>query len=86
MEWSWSKVNATSSGPSARASAGAVRVGNKMVLFGGWDGKQVFDDMWIFDTVAFTWIMPEVSGKPPCARYGLSLDLTPDGRIIVYGG
>ena len=31
-------------------------VGRKIVIHGGWDGSQVFNDTWIFNTDTFVWI------------------------------
>jgi host cell factor len=31
-------------------------VGRKIVIHGGWDGAQVFNDTWIFNTDTFVWI------------------------------
>lgn len=80
-EWCWVKVNPTTTAPTSRFDHADVLIGNKIVIFGGWDGKQVrlppnfiysssliifclqcFDDLWVFDTEAFTWMKPKTAG------------------------
>jgi hypothetical protein len=42
-----------------------VLVGNKIVYFGGTNGKQCFSDLWVFDTATMTWLRPRTAGRPP---------------------
>jgi hypothetical protein len=46
----------------------------------------VYDDLWIFNTDSFAWIEPRTTGFAPSGRYGHSLTLTPDGRLLIFGG
>ena len=48
--WCWSQVSSTTAGPSARFGHAQCLVGDKLVVFGGWDGRQAFNDLWVFDT------------------------------------
>ena len=84
-------------------------VGRKIVIHGGWDGAQVFNDTWIFNTDTFVWIQvnnpvrvslipcgqlfisqifeqPKTTGFGPSARYGHTMTLTADGRLLLIGG
>lgn len=61
-------------------------VGRKIVVHGGRDNEEVFSDLWIFNTDSFVWMQPKSAGFGPSARYGHSLTLTADGRLIVIGG
>ena len=61
-------------------------MGRKIVIHGGWNGSEVFDDTWILNTESFVWIQPKTTGFAPSGRYGHTMTLTGDGRLIVIGG
>jgi host cell factor len=61
-------------------------VGRKIVVHGGWNETETLGDIWIFNTDSFAWQQPRTSGFAPTPRYGHSLNLTPDGRLLVFGG
>ena len=61
-------------------------VGRKIVVHGGWDGNDTFDDFWIFNTDSFSWMQPRTAGFAPTARFGHTVTLIPDGRLLVFGG
>lgn len=61
-------------------------VGRKIVIHGGWDGSEVFNDLWIFNTDSFAWMQPKTTGFGPTARFGHTMSLTGDGRLIMFGG
>ena len=63
-----------------------VLVGDKIVIFGGYDEKQSYDDLWVFDTVAMTWLRPRTAGRAPSPRYNHTMEVLPDGRIVVFAG
>lgn len=86
-EWAWVPVSSTSQGPSPRLNHASLLVGRKMVIHGGWDGgKRCLDDLWVFDTDSFQWMNPRTAGSPPSPRYGHSMQLLNDGRIMLFGG
>ncbi|OQR84778.1 hypothetical protein ACHHYP_12827 [Achlya hypogyna] len=85
--WHWFVVNWTTDSPTERFGHADLAVGTKLVYFGGWDGQnKTYKDLWVFDTETFAWIQPKVAGTPPTARYGHTMGLLDDGRIVLYGG
>eukprot|EP00602_Paraphysomonas_sp_CaronLab_P000197 CAMPEP_0185031222 /NCGR_PEP_ID=MMETSP1103-20130426/18569_1 /TAXON_ID=36769 /ORGANISM="Paraphysomonas bandaiensis, Strain Caron Lab Isolate" /LENGTH=252 /DNA_ID=CAMNT_0027566671 /DNA_START=41 /DNA_END=796 /DNA_ORIENTATION=- len=86
MEWIWVPVNPLSQGPCARMNHASELVGRKIVIHGGWNGEETYDDLWIFNTDSFGWMQPRTSGFAPTARFGHTINLSEDGRLIVFGG
>jgi len=85
--WTWSLVPSTTAPPLGRFGHTLSAVGDKLVLFGGWDGSGCFNDLWVFDAAASSWIKPVVDGPAPAARHGHSMVLAPaTGRLVVWGG
>lgn len=87
VRWTWSLVPSTTAPPLGRFGHTLAAVGDKLVMFGGWDGSSAFNDLWVFDTASSSWIKPAVDGPPPCARHGHSMVLAPaTNRLVVWGG
>ncbi len=87
LSWCWVELSSTTSPPPARFGHATCVVGDKLVVFGGWDGAELAaPDLWVFDTTTCTWVQPKVNGRPPLARQGHVMELTRDGRVVVFGG
>ena len=87
VEWTWVSVSVTSASPSPRFFHASLLVGRKIVIHGGWDAHtRCMGDLWVFNSDTFTWVRPKCAGILPSPRYGHSLDLLGDGRILCYGG
>lgn len=61
-------------------------VGRRIVIHGGWNGEDTFDDLWIFNTDSFGWMEPRIAGFAPSPRFGHSMNLLLDGRLLLFGG
>jgi len=46
-----------------------------MLMFGGWEGMNMLNDLYVFDLVTQEWSMPHVTGKIPSPRAGHSCTL-----------
>eukprot|EP00903_Cladosiphon_okamuranus_P014179 g13176.t1 len=87
----WDRTNAGGDGdvgPSARFWSAAVKVGQRILLFGGADlltGRN-FDDVWTWEIQTRSWTEQIVVGTPPPARYGHVLVACAQGQVLVLGG
>lgn len=54
--------------PGPRAAHSCNLVGNKLYVFGGWNGKKGLNDLHVLDVDAMEWSCPAVSGTPPTTR------------------
>lgn len=87
--WSWSMLPASSSlPPSPRMNASLTPVADKLVAFGGWDGKGVaYGDTWIFDSSTGGWARPPTTGVAPTPRYGHSAAFDEAAAsLVIWGG
>ncbi|KAG2524967.1 hypothetical protein JM18_005078 [Phytophthora kernoviae] len=89
----WLQVQWTTDCPAGRFGHAAASVDDeKMLIFGGWDGRKSMNDLWSFDSTTFTWCRPKCSGKPPTPRQNLSMaDLSGSVEggppmLVLYGG
>ena len=85
----WSSPQCSGDIPRARANHAAVMWGpNLMLLFGGCDPKaagRFMNDVFVLDTVTFTWHCLDAMGTPPAPRYWHSM-VSLQGKTVVYGG
>ncbi|CAE7029501.1 Lztr1, partial [Symbiodinium sp. CCMP2456] len=85
----WHELVVASTKPPKRSYPTAVYdpQGKAMVVFGGWDGHDRFDDTWAFDLAAKTWHEVDVgSTKPPARNYPTAV-YDPQGKaMVIFGG
>jgi hypothetical protein len=84
----WTRINQESQGtpPCARFAHTATVVGDKIYLFGGNDGQNLFNDMHVLDTETWTWSPCHTTGEIPLARAGHAAVLVNDACICFFGG
>ena len=44
--------------------------GINLVLFGGWNGIDFFNDVYVLNLEVMAWTKPHCQGPAPCARQG----------------
>lgn len=84
--WTWTLAACGGSGrPAERAGHTATALGNRIILFGGNDGRHPFDDVWTFYTTTQMWQRTKTAGTPPPARSGHSAVMASE-LLYVFGG
>jgi len=73
------------SGPPKFARHAAVEIGNKIYVFGGFDGFGAFFGLGVFDVDTCHWSYPEVHGAPPVPRTNHAIAAV-GNRIYLFGG
>jgi hypothetical protein len=58
----WSKISASGQQPSGRSQHSVAQVGKYMILFGGYNSRSVFSDVYVLDCESFKWKHIETSG------------------------
>lgn len=81
----WIKPQIRGIVPSPRAGHTSTSFGNKIVFFGGGDGKRLFRDLFILDPDTMTFSQPIISGSAPSARSAHTATIF-DHMVIVFGG
>lgn len=83
MTWSIPSVQGIQ--PPARYAHTGTLMGNKLIIFGGFNGRVYLDDLNVLDTSTMSWYVPVVKGTPPSARYAHTA--TPVGaKLFIFGG
>jgi hypothetical protein len=82
----WQPVAVEGSVPPARARHSAVALdARRMLIWGGMEHKQRFNDCWILDIKAGQWTAAEVSGSPPAPRaHHTTCKL--GSKVFIFGG
>ncbi|CAG8815299.1 17510_t:CDS:2, partial [Racocetra persica] len=81
----WQKLETTGRPPISRGYHTSNLVGNKLVVYGGSDGHECFDDVFMLDLVTMQWEVRKVYGTPPSGR-GYHTTVLYDSRLFVFGG
>ncbi|KXJ09182.1 Kelch domain-containing protein 10 [Exaiptasia diaphana] len=85
-EWEIKKCWPSESGsfPKRRRCHGCVLFQDKVYICGGYDGTEIFDDIWTLDMKSFKWSkFPMVLPHPV---YFHSTAVTPSGCMLTFGG
>ena len=71
--------------PSPRRDHTMVMLGKRLVLFGGWNIYEQFNDVWTLDKNKWKWRLRPTTGKVPSARRGHSASRV-GKKMWVFGG
>lgn len=82
----WYQGPEGSGSPSARFGHSASLVnGSKMLIFGGWNGKLFYNDLYLLDLEVMAWSQPKCSGPAPSPRQGHTA-IQVGTNLIIQGG
>ena len=89
--WAYDLVNNSwiqiPTGPSARTSSAVYdRVAGRVRLFGGYDGRMLYNDSWTYDYAAASWMLETQAGAPsPRSSHALAFD-SKRRVVVLFGG
>mmetsp|Transcript_31973 Transcript_31973/g.76650 ORF Transcript_31973/g.76650 Transcript_31973/m.76650 type:complete len:677 (+) Transcript_31973:36-2066(+) len=83
----WTIVETSGEGPSSRGGHTAVAFGQDMLIFGGANSDETYNDVYKLDTTTGRWYrgVAATEDKPP-ARTGHASASHRDGQLFVHGG
>jgi len=84
----WTKVDNTAGAlPEGRAGHFCQPFGSKLLMGGGWNSKQTFEDIWVFDCGSSSWNRVEASlgwARWDCAA--AVVPAVPHPQVFIFGG
>lgn len=84
----WNKIVATGDLPSSREGHSAAGLNDRYIfIYGGWNGKSIYNNYYLFDTMTNIWrkVEPEDSTLEPAARESHSCCFVKE-NFFVFGG
>ncbi|MEW5761267.1 MAG: kelch repeat-containing protein, partial [Candidatus Thermoplasmatota archaeon] len=81
-------IKAPATKPSARCGHGMAPIYNddKVVLFGGYDSANYFDDTWVYDYSDNNWAIKAPTTKPTARRGFAMASIYNDDKVVFFGG
>eukprot|EP01096_Ripella_sp_DP13-Kostka_P015734 TRINITY_DN7460_c0_g1_i1.p1 TRINITY_DN7460_c0_g1~~TRINITY_DN7460_c0_g1_i1.p1 ORF type:complete len:327 (-),score=99.56 TRINITY_DN7460_c0_g1_i1:150-1094(-) len=84
MYWTKPPTHGVAPGPHRSHTASNIGDG-KILVFGGGDGPNYFNDSWILDTTTMDWSNPKVGGQVPPPRRAHTATVV-GSKLYVFGG
>jgi hypothetical protein len=82
----WFQGPLSGGSPPARYNHTATLVGGtRMFIFGGWNGKKYYNDLYYLDLEGMAWTICETSGPAPSPRQGHAAILI-GNNLVIQGG
>lgn len=83
----WNKIDESGEIPTPREGhSGVALLDRYFFIFGGWDGKNIFQNCYLFDSITKKWkILEYLPGSEPLPRESHSCALLRD-KIYIFGG
>jgi hypothetical protein len=85
-DYSWTRVNTSGAVPPRRYGHSAIVRESKLIIFGGQDGAQQFNDVWELDTARGVWTELTTTGAAPSPRTRHTATLVAGDKMLVLGG
>ena len=85
----WTRLTPSGGGPDGRSGAAMVfdPTTQRVIIFGGQDGRVALDETWAYSPSADTWTKLDPTGSTPPTRYHFSMVWDPvSQRVIMFGG
>ncbi len=85
----WEALSPTGDLPAPRLGSSMVHLadGNRLLLFGGYDGSKYMSDLWSYDLATGSWTVLAPAGAVPPARASQATAYDPvAGQLVMFGG
>lgn len=83
---SWYQPVTMGTKPKPRSGHSATLLGDRLVLFGGWDAPVCYNDLHVLDLCLMEFTSPTVTGNPPSPRSWHASIALPGNRVLIHGG
>eukprot|EP00298_Acanthocystis_sp_HF-20_P016336 c21453_g1_i2.p1 GENE.c21453_g1_i2~~c21453_g1_i2.p1 ORF type:complete len:300 (-),score=150.23 c21453_g1_i2:23-922(-) len=82
----WSQPITHSTPPTPRSGHSMTAIGRFIYIFGGTDGVQSFNNLYVFDIESMTWYLKETKGDLPSPRQRHAAVALQNDTLLIFGG
>lgn len=79
------RVDVISQAPSPRAAHSCDLIGNKLYIFGGWNGERALNDLHVLDLETRSWSLRALTGDLPSSRNNHAIAMV-GIKLFIHGG
>mmetsp|Transcript_5708 Transcript_5708/g.10208 ORF Transcript_5708/g.10208 Transcript_5708/m.10208 type:complete len:981 (-) Transcript_5708:36-2978(-) len=80
----WEAVEMSGSYPSPRSGSASTSIGDRMYLFGGEGGSELYSDLFIYDNISSEWLQVTAEGLPSARKHACMSSHYP--YLFMFGG